>query len=463
MQSPKLIKRFQREVEAAAKLNHPNIVAAYDADEEQGVHYLVMEYVDGASLADHIRKEPLTAATAINYVLQVAYALRYAHQQGIVHRDIKPANLLLNSAGVVKVLDMGLARFDEGPGTLQAAERQKLTQAGQIMGTVDFMSPEQAEDTRQADARSDVYSLGCTLYCLLTGEPPYEGDTVMRKLLAHREQAIPGLMAKRADVPRELEAIFQRMVAKRPDDRYQSMGDVILALEACTSAPTQGPASEILRHAFGSGIHSRGPRWAVGDAPTLAPDDSHVLAGADPAVATMPEGELTLKEEDLTFKEDADRRSVPRSTAKAEPPATGGLIKVTCQCGQRFAVKSEHAGKKVKCRGCGEVVAVPVATKADSTVSLIALQCQQCGKRLSVSQKLAGKTIKCSQCSALNKIPVSGGSDSTMTTGPGTPAAGAKTKISCRCGKQLSVGPQLAGKTVKCPACSAPVKVPKGP
>jgi ribosomal protein S27E len=350
---------------------------------------------------------------------------------------------------------MGLARFDEGPGNL--ADRQKLTQAGQIMGTVDFMSPEQAEDTRQADARSDIYSLGCTLYCLLTGEPPYEGDTVMRKLLAHREQAIPSLPGKRADVPRELDAIFQRMVAKRPEDRYQSMGELILALEACASAPTEGPASNMLKHAFGSGILSRNPRPAISDAPTLAPDDSSVLAGGGAGTAEGPASE------ELTFKEDADRRGAPAAAARPEPPASGGLIKVTCQCGQRFAVKSEHAGKKVKCRGCGEIVTVPLGSKTDSTASLIAVQCKQCGKRLSVSQKLAGKTVKCSQCSALNKIPAGNASDSTVTANPATQAAGAKIKLACRCGKQLSVGPQLAGKTVKCPACSAPIKVPQGP
>ena len=120
LRSPRAVQRFQREVEAAAKLNHPNIVAAYDADEENGVHYLVMEYVDGTSLADYIGLNgPLPVATTLDYILQAAYALRYAHQQGVVHRDIKPANLLLTSAGVVKVLDMGLARVDDEGGLLK--------------------------------------------------------------------------------------------------------------------------------------------------------------------------------------------------------------------------------------------------------------------------------------------------------------------------------------------------------
>ncbi|HEX7378610.1 MAG TPA: serine/threonine-protein kinase, partial [Pirellulales bacterium] len=243
------VARFEREVKAAARLQHPNIVAAYDAAEADGVHFLVMEYVAGIDLAALVRhKGPLPIDQAVDFVLQAARGLDYAHRHGIVHRDIKPGNLLVDGDGAVKVLDMGLARFEMS----QDAGLTDLTGMGQIMGTVDYMAPEQALDTHHADARADIYALGITLWYLLTGRPAYMGENALGRLLAHREQPIPSLRGARPEVSPELEAIFMRMVAKKPEDRYQTMPEVIAELSRVGIAhhePHEGRRVGIAHHA----------------------------------------------------------------------------------------------------------------------------------------------------------------------------------------------------------------------
>jgi serine/threonine protein kinase len=229
------IARFQREVQAAAKLRHPNIVAADDSDCANGVHFLVMECVDGSDLSALVHNNgPLPVNQAVNCIIQAARGLEFAHSEGIVHRDIKPSNFLLDKRGTVKILDMGLARIDG-----ESASQGSLTTTGAIMGTVDYMSPEQAMDTKAADARTDIYALGCSLYFLLTGRATYEGDTIMKKLVAHREHPIPSLRSARAEVPEQLDAIFNKMVAKKVEDRYQTMTEVITALDHCAQSEAQ--------------------------------------------------------------------------------------------------------------------------------------------------------------------------------------------------------------------------------
>jgi len=225
------VSRFRREIEAVAALDHPNVVAAFDADQTEGTHFLVMEYVEGESLAALLKREHrLPIATACDYIRQAALGLAHAHERGMAHRDIKPANLLLTRTSdgqpLVKILDMGLARF-----TVERGEETELTSTGQVMGTPDYIAPEQARSTKRADIRSDIYSLGCTLFRCLTGHLPFDGESVMEKLMARAMGDAPPLRQRLPEAPAALEAVVAKMLARDPAARYQTPADVAAALE----------------------------------------------------------------------------------------------------------------------------------------------------------------------------------------------------------------------------------------
>jgi hypothetical protein len=223
---PDALERFRREIRAAAQLSHPNIVLAYEAEQAGDLHLLVMELVEGKSLAQVLGlKGSLPVAHACSYARQAALGLQHAHEKGMVHRDIKPQNLMLTRKGQVKILDFGLAKV--------ASERRGgrgLTAVNTYMGTPDYSAPEQAADARSADIRADVYSLGCTLYCLLAGRPPFQEETDVKTILAHLEKEPPPLRGLRPDVPAELEAVVARMLAKDPARRYQTPAEAAAAL-----------------------------------------------------------------------------------------------------------------------------------------------------------------------------------------------------------------------------------------
>jgi serine/threonine protein kinase len=309
--SPSALKRFHREVETAAQLIHPNIVTAYDADEADGTHFLVMEYVDGTDLSTLVKLEGgLPLETALSCVMQAARGLEYAHSKGIIHRDIKPRNLLLSPDGNLKILDMGLARVETSSG----ADQTDLTGSGQIMGTVDYMSPEQAINPKNADQRADIYSLGITLWYLLVGRLPFNGETVLEKLVAHREEPIPSLAVARRGVPRELDAVFQRMVAKKPQQRYASMTELIADLEQCRvsveAAPVAAgePQGGQELQAFLQGISSGGGSRRTG-------------SGSSPGRA-RPRGKPTTGETvcDGVASDDTNHTFEPAGPTAAPPP-----------------------------------------------------------------------------------------------------------------------------------------------
>ncbi len=217
------IKRFRNEAQSAARLDHPNIARVYFVGEAEGWNYIVFEYIEGTNLRDIVDSQgPLPLETALDYTLQVAEALDHASNRDVVHRDIKPSNVLVMPSGQAKLVDMGLARLHQ-----VESSSEDLTASGVMLGTFDYISPEQARDPRSADVRSDIYSLGCTLYFMLAGRPPFPEGTAVQKLLKHNSEEPPDLRLFRPEIPAPATALGARMLAKRPSQRQQSPQDLI--------------------------------------------------------------------------------------------------------------------------------------------------------------------------------------------------------------------------------------------
>lgn len=221
-------RRFQIEARSAARLDHPNIARVHFVGEERGIRFLVFEYIEGMNLRDLVMSAgPLPLADALRYALQIADALLHAWQRDVVHRDIKPSNILVTPEGQAKLVDMGLARLAS---TEQAD--QELTSSGVTLGTFDYISPEQAREARNADIRSDIYSLGCTLFFLLVGKPPFADGTPLQKLLQHQADDPPNLQQLRSELPESVVEVVDTMLAKRPEDRFQNPAELLAALIA---------------------------------------------------------------------------------------------------------------------------------------------------------------------------------------------------------------------------------------
>lgn len=221
------VKRFMREAKAGAKLSHPNVVQTYDAGECEGLYYIVMEYVEGKTVSKLLeeRGQPLDLKMALSVAIQVARALDYAHRHSMVHRDVKPGNIIVNPDGLAKLLDLGFAKSREEAG------RSGITQVGRVVGTLDYMPPEQTLDSRGVDHRADIYALGATLYRVLTGRMPFGGTTLKEKMKNIREQTPESPKKLNKAVPDSVCRIIEKAMHRNRDERYQNVEALLLDLE----------------------------------------------------------------------------------------------------------------------------------------------------------------------------------------------------------------------------------------
>ncbi len=390
---PDALPRFQGEVRAAARLDHPNIVRALDADQVGNLHLLVMEYVEGKNLDDLVRaRGRLPILNACNYVLQAALGLQHAFEQGMVHRDIKPGNLVLTPRGQVKILDFGLARLRD-----TGVQSGRLTTIDSFMGTPEYVSPEQATDARTADTRADIYSLGCTLFYLLTGRPPFQEETVVKLVLAHIEKEAPLLRQLNSDVPPELSAVVAQMLAKDPGKRLQTPVDVAHAL-----TPVIRPGTTI-----GAGKGKQTLSMGAAETDTVKkskPDRIREGAEAeakqqDESNAPKPKGPTPSSAETLNAGTSTSTRLL--EGIRSEGPQPGMSLSCLCpECGYSYEVADELAGKYLSCPECltrfkASGIHQPSNRQLNTSLSC---SCPQCGYSYEVAQELAGKYLSCPEC-----------------------------------------------------------------
>ncbi len=295
------LQRFYREARAVAAVDHPNIVRAYDIDDDNDLHFLVMEYVDGANLHDLVRKGgPMAPLRACHYIYGAAVGLQHAHEIGLIHRDIKPANILVDRGGVVKLLDMGLARF------FHPDDDDHLTKKFEesVLGTADYLAPEQAMDSSGVDIRADIYGLGGTFYFLLTGQPLFPDGTVTQKLLWHQSKRPKPITDYRPDVPPQLVAVVDRMLAKDPNDRFTTPADLLAVLAPWVQTPIPPPtAAEMPTLSMAAGGKPPG-----GSGAPTAVGASRAQAAASTGASTTPNGRQVP--------------ALPRLAASVPDPAT---------------------------------------------------------------------------------------------------------------------------------------------
>ncbi|MBN9117785.1 MAG: serine/threonine protein kinase [Planctomycetes bacterium] len=304
------LERFFREAKAAAAVDHPNIVRAYDIDQDDNLHFLVMEWVDGTNLQDLVKKfGPLDVLRACHYVYGAAVGLQHAHEIGLIHRDIKPGNILIDRSGVVKILDLGLARL-----TQDTEDNLTRQNDENVLGTADYLAPEQALDSHTVDIRADIYSLGATFYFLLTGSALFPEGSVAQKLIWHQNRTPRSLRLLRPEVPDEIAAVVEKMMAKNPADRYQTPAEVMAALSGWMSTPIPPPADR--------------------EMPTLSPAVAGERAARSSALPsmvggmmrTLPSGPLTFSGMPTTIASGTTPGPVAAATAAQAEPAVWATL-----------------------------------------------------------------------------------------------------------------------------------------
>lgn len=355
------LERFLREAQMAAALEHPNIVRAYDVDHDGKVHYLVMEYVEGRDLYELVKHEgPLPYDMAARFIGQGATGLAHAHAKGLIHRDVKPANLLVDAKGTVKILDLGLARFtgnDECSLTIVHDE--------EVLGTADYLAPEQARNSHDVDARADIYGLGCTLYYLLTGHPPFPEGTAVQRLMKHQNEMPASIVDDRPDAPAELVQICEKMMAKKPEDRYQSALEVRQAMlnflasrsgAKRPAAPTQPNATPPRR----SDDSILRPGASSDSSKARARDDTIVAKQKSSAGAAKPsDSTLSLVDSSVLSKE-----QVAAAGSKAAQGSKSGASKPADPTKQPSTTKpASGAGQRPTSPATNKPAAAPAAGK----------------------------------------------------------------------------------------------------
>lgn len=403
--------RFYREAQAAAKLDHKNIVRAYDIDHDGDKHFLIMEYVEGRDLQTLVKEVgPLEFDTAADYIRQAAEGLEHAHQAGLIHRDIKPANLLVDQKGVVKVLDMGLARWSEDDKTASLT----IAHEENVLGTADYLAPEQARDSHTVDKRADIYSLGCTLYFVLTGHPPFPEGTLAQRIWKHQNQSPRSIYEDRKDAPPPLVDLCMRMMAKQPDARFASAGEVAQSLSKWLEVRGSGGSGIGLgRRPIGPPPRRTSSATRSGMFQALPPRRSDKPGTTDDTVSNMQHDTIKGSPDSRKPGVSPGQSSVKYGSGVLDPSGASGAGRSSSGFGMHggssilglggSSVLGKDAGSSRKGAGPASSQGLPVAKSLDAQKSAAGAKSSEAAK--SALQKSAAQKSALQKSSASSSSP----------------------------------------------------------